>query len=144
LVRFWSRRWAAQIADRAENVHVQHVQVVEAVNAAVGTLDADTNVVAVAHQLGVDRSVASRMISAAVAAGYVRKEGSPADARRAIMRLTDRGRELLAASHRWQQETFDSLVAHWDEADQRRLADYLQRLTAEVIEALSAGQDRGT
>lgn len=140
LVRFWSRRWAARIADRAENVHVQHVQVVESVSAAAGAWDADTSVVAVAHQLGVDRSVASRMIGAAAVAGYVRREGSPTDARRMVIRLTDRGRELLDSSHRWQQETFDRMVAHWDEAEQRRLADYLQRLAAEVIDEPSAGQ----
>ncbi|SDN61819.1 MarR family winged helix-turn-helix transcriptional regulator [Allokutzneria albata] len=128
LVRFWSRRWAAEVAGRTdERVHVQHVQVVEAVS-----LTGDT--AGIAHQLGVDRSVASRMITEAVAAGYAVREASPVDARRVTVRLTDAGMELLDASHRWQQERFDSLVAHWEPGDRKRFADYLRRLAAEVVD----------
>lgn len=131
LVRFWSRRWAARVADRAEDVQVQHVQVVEAVSAAGGERAAVT-VPAVAHQLGVDRSVASRMIGEAAAAGYVRRDTAAGDARRVEIRMTRAGRTLLAAAHRWQQETYETLVAGWDEADRRRLAGYLGRLAREL------------
>ncbi|MCP3801682.1 MarR family winged helix-turn-helix transcriptional regulator [Allokutzneria sp. A3M-2-11 16] len=125
LVRFWSRRWAGEVAGHTDER--VYVQVVEAVS-----LTGDT--AGVAHQLGVDRSVASRMITEAVAAGYVAREASAVDARRVTVRLTDAGAELLDASHRWQQERFDSLVAHWEPADRKRFADYLHRLAAEVVD----------
>ncbi|MBV9844885.1 MAG: winged helix-turn-helix transcriptional regulator [Kutzneria sp.] len=133
LVRFWSRRWASQVVEHvAEHAHVQHVQVVEAVDAVTGSEGHDVTVAAVAHQLGVDRSVASRMIAEAVAAGYVLRKVSTADARRVEVRLTADGARLLAAAHRWQQERFDSLLADWDAADRRRFAQYLRRLATEV------------
>ncbi len=131
LVRFWSRRWAPQAAGRTGPDHVQHVQVVEAVHAAGG---ADVGVPAVAHQLGVDRSVASRMVGEAASAGYVRRRTSAADARRVEVALTEEGERLLAASHDWQQETFEDLVSGWSAADRRRLAGYLRRLAAEVVD----------
>ncbi|WP_344875289.1 hypothetical protein [Allokutzneria multivorans] len=62
------------------------------------------------------------------------REASEVDARRVAVKLTGAGRELLNASHRWQQERFDSLVAHWDLADRKRFADYLRRLADEVVE----------
>jgi DNA-binding MarR family transcriptional regulator len=140
LVRFWSRRWASQAAGHAaEQARVQHVQVVEAVNTQARGPDEQVSVVAVAHQLGVDRSVASRMITESASAGYVRRDTSAADARRVGVRLTDSGRDLLAASHRWQQQTFDDLVAGWDPADRRRLAQYLHRLAVEVVEEPHSG-----
>jgi DNA-binding MarR family transcriptional regulator len=135
LVRYWSRRWAPGVAARSPHeVHVQHVQVVTAVDAAVPTPGEDATVTAVARQLGVDRSVASRMISEAVSAGYLLRRTPAADARRVGIRLTRAGRQLLAAAHRWQQATFDRMVAGWPAADRRRLARYLHRLAAEVVD----------
>lgn len=136
LVRYWSRRWAARAADGAPEppggrVLVQHVQVVEAVDAA-GVAGA-AGVPAVADQLGVDRSVASRMIAEAESAGYVRREGAPGDGRRVLVRLTGDGRDLLGAARRWQQSQFDELVAGWPAADRRRLAGYLRRLAAGTL-----------
>lgn len=127
LVRYWSRRWART----EEDAHVQHILVVEAVDAVRGTAVTCPDV---AHQLGVDRSVASRMIAAAEASGYVDRRTCPADARRVTVTLTADGRALLAAAHAWQQSTFDALVAHWPAADRRRLARYLHRLASEVAD----------
>lgn len=121
LVRYWSRRWART----EEDPHVQHVLVVEAVDVA------DT-VPEVAAQLGVDRSVASRMLTASAEAGYVDRRASPSDARRVTLTLTPSGRDLLAAARAWQQSTFDALVAHWPDEDRRQLAAYLRRLASEA------------
>ncbi|MCP2165206.1 MarR family winged helix-turn-helix transcriptional regulator [Goodfellowiella coeruleoviolacea] len=111
---------------------VPNVLVVEAVHAA-GAHPGEVTVAEVAHQLGVDRSVASRMVAEAVNAGHVRRDASARDARRASLSLTGSGQALLHASHAYQEEVFAQLVAGWSGADQRRFAGYLRRLAAEVL-----------
>ncbi|OZM74630.1 MarR family transcriptional regulator [Amycolatopsis antarctica] len=135
LVRFWSRRWAPGVANgvRGEPENVQNVFVVEAVDGA--GHQAEVTVADIAHQLGLDRSVASRMVSIAVDAGYVRRGTSEVDARRASLALTETGQRFLADSHAFQQRTFDDMVAGWPEADRHSLARYLRRLATELIDA---------
>jgi DNA-binding MarR family transcriptional regulator len=138
LVRFWSRRWSNQAFTRSnpapddDRWRVQHIQVVEAVAAARRT-SAETTVTDVAEHLGLDHSGASRMVRDAVAAGYLAREGSAHDRRRVVVRLTNSGHELLAASHDWQRRCFDQLTATWNEHDRRQFAGYLQRLADETI-----------
>ena len=135
LVLFWSRRWAPCVANgvRGRTENVQNVFVVEAVHGA-AQRSSEVTVADIAHQLGLDRSVASRMITIAVEAGYVRRGTSGVDARRASLGLTEAGQRFLADSHDYQQRTFDELVARWPEDDRRRLAHYLRRLAHEVVD----------
>jgi DNA-binding MarR family transcriptional regulator len=125
LVRFWSRRWT-RTADVPR--HVQHIQILEAVAAMPG----DATVNAVAHQLGLDHSGASRMVRDAAAAGLLRREESEKDRRRTAIRLTRPGEELLASARQWQQQVFDDLTATWDEQDRARFAGYLRRIAGEL------------
>jgi DNA-binding MarR family transcriptional regulator len=137
LVRFWSRRWAADAARAGAGApdHVGHVLVLEAIDAA---LAAGSGAIGeVARQLGLDRSNASRMLAEAVAGGLVTKTASPHDARRTELGITAAGRELLAAARAWQDAAFARLVASWPPADARRLAGYLQRLAAESAGGIS-------
>jgi DNA-binding MarR family transcriptional regulator len=131
LVRFWSRRWALRTSEELTGRmrHVQHILVVEAVDAA-GPDEATVGVVA--HQLGLDHSGASRMVRDAVAAGYLVREESERDRRRVLLRTTPSGRDLLEGSRRWQREVFDELTATWDRRDRRRFAGYLRRLAEEI------------
>ena len=137
LVRFWSRRWASGVSGRpdADHAPVPHVLVVEAVDTVAGSApeEAEVTVADVAYQLGIDRSVASRMVADAQAAGLITRDASSRDARRARVRLTDAGLELLVAAHAWQQQQFDALVAGWDPADRDRLAAYVLRVAAQVL-----------
>jgi DNA-binding MarR family transcriptional regulator len=128
LVRFWSRRWAAGIT-QDEGGDVAHILVLEAVDAARDD-DRPAQIGAVAMELGLDRSNASRMIAATVAAGLVTRTVSPQDARRTELDLTPAGEDLLAAAHAWQEETFARLVADWPARDARRFAEYLVRLAS--------------
>ena len=142
LVRFWSRRWAADAARQVQRgagdaAHVGHVLVLEAIDAA-GARSAPGSAAAIADvavQLGLDRSNASRMLASAVAAGLVTKTTHPGDARRTELAITPAGRDLLAAARAWQDQVFARLVAGWPAADARRLAGYLQRLAAQSTEA---------
>jgi DNA-binding MarR family transcriptional regulator len=130
LVRFWSRRWAAGVTGDAGDVggagHIGHVLVLEAIDAAGRGGVAQIGDVAV--ELGLDRSNASRMLAAAVAAGLVTKTVSPQDARRTELAPTAAGVEMLAAARAWQEQTFRRLTADWPAADARRFASYLVRL----------------
>ena len=137
LVRFWSRRWAADAAraGAGDAAHVGHVLILEAIDAARAA--GSGAIGEVARQLGLDRSNASRMLAEAVAAGLVTKTASAEDARRTELGITPAGHELLAAARAWQDEAFARLVAGWPAADARRLAGYLKRLAAQSPESLS-------
>jgi DNA-binding MarR family transcriptional regulator len=130
LVRFWSRRWAPTTAANApgDTRHVQQVQVVEAIAAS----GAEVTVADVAYQLGLDRSVASRMVAEAIRSGHVDRGSSAADARRAHLTLTASGQAFLVAAHDFQQRMYEELVAGWDAADRERFGGYLRRLADEV------------
>ena len=140
LVRFWSRRWAAGAArDGAGDIgHVAHVLVLEAIDAA--SAGGSGAIGDVAAELGLDRSNASRMLAAAVAAGLVDKTTAPGDARRMQLRMTADGRSMLAAARAWQQEVFAQLVAGWPARDARRFAGYLERLAMESGKPSSEGE----
>ena len=142
LVRFWSRRWAADAArdGAGDAAQVGHVLVLEAIDAALAGGSAAIGDVAV--ELGLDRSNASRMLAAAVAAGLVVKTVSPRDARRTELTATASGRALLEAARAWQQETFAQLVAGWPAQDARRFAGYLHRLARQQLESSRQGDRR--
>ncbi len=133
VVRFWSRRWinrsSARLPEELRNV--QHIQVVEAVATATER-DGEPTVTAVAHQLGLDQSGASRMVRDATAAGFLARSESEVDRRRTALRLTARGERLLADARDWQRNVFAELTADWSADDRRRFAGYLQRLSAEL------------
>ncbi|WP_203898438.1 MarR family winged helix-turn-helix transcriptional regulator [Virgisporangium aliadipatigenens] len=132
LVRYWSRRWAPGVAAGTDSA-VQDILVVEAVAASAAGADIGERAVTVtdvAEQLGLDRSGASRLVSAAVAHGYVARAAAGGDARRAALTVTPAGAELLAAAHAWQDGVFAELTAGWKADDVRRLAGYLRRLAA--------------
>src|SRR5436309_11516549 len=89
LVRFWSRRWVnrASAGLTAEDRQVQHILAVEAVDT---TRDrpGGATIGAVAHQLGLDHSGASRIVRDATAAGHLERGQAEHDGRRAALRLT--------------------------------------------------------
>jgi DNA-binding MarR family transcriptional regulator len=142
LVRFWARRWAGRAAEElsGEQRHTQHIMVVEAVvtnahpagAAPVAGAPEVVTVSTVAHRLGLDHSGASRMVRDAVEAGYVARATSEHDRRRASLRLTESGRELLEGARQWQRQAFEELTASWAEQDRRQFASYLQRLADDV------------
>lgn len=125
LVRFWSRRWTGA-GQAVELAHARDVMVTEAVASLGGREGATVN--AVANELGIDQSGASRFIAQAVQRGYLRKDASRDDARQRVLHVTPTGDELLQAAHAWQEAVFADLTAGWPEQDVRQLQEYLQRL----------------
>ena len=125
LVRFWSRRWTGA-GQAVELEHARDVMVTEAV-ASLSQRDGAT-VNAVANELGIDQSGASRFIAQAVQRGYLRKAPARQDARQRALHVTPAGTALLHAAHAWQEAVFADLTADWLEQDVRHLQSYLERL----------------
>jgi DNA-binding MarR family transcriptional regulator len=137
LVRHWARQWAPDVVQRFDaqappTWTAPNLFVIQAVDGVVGD---EVTVADVAHQLGIDRSVASRMVAEAVRDGFVRRETSTRDARRAALTITKEAKEFLRASQVYQRQAFDELVEDWPNEDRERFANYLTRLADEVLQA---------
>ena len=135
LVRHWARQWAPDVVERfaagaPPSWTVPNLFVIQAID---GTAGDEVTVADVARQLGIDRSVASRMVAEAAREGFVVRSTSTRDARRAVLTLTDVAKEFLAASQAHQRQTFEALVGHWPREDRERFAGYLSRLADEVL-----------
>jgi DNA-binding MarR family transcriptional regulator len=95
----------------------------------------------VGERLAVDPSRASRLVAAAVKAGYVERVASQADGRRIHLRLTAAGLELADAGHRTRQRHFDRAMAGWSADERREFARLLTRF-ADGMDRLAASESR--
>ncbi|GIF47847.1 winged helix DNA-binding protein [Asanoa ferruginea] len=68
-----------------------------------------TTAVELGRRLGVSKQAAGKTLDGLERLGYVERATDPADARRKLVRLTDRGVDMLARSAR----IFDELRAEW-------------------------------
>ncbi|WP_350277280.1 MarR family winged helix-turn-helix transcriptional regulator [Kribbella sp. HUAS MG21] len=119
-VRHWSRRTAPDVAEQGRLVLVtESVYAVSARGAA--------TINAIAHEIGIDQSGASRLVKDAVAAGYLELRPAEADARRREVRVTAAGLLLLEQAHKWQEEVFTRLTTGWSE---RRRTQFRRDLLA--------------
>ena len=114
-VRHWSRRSTAGDNFVAEQGRL--ILAPEAVAALVGRGEPAT-VNAVADEIGIDQSGASRLIKSAVDAGYLMLTTTPSDGRSREVAVTPSGRTLLRQAHAWQERVFDELTEGWSQ--QRR------------------------
>jgi DNA-binding MarR family transcriptional regulator len=117
LVRHWSRR--PPLGDPGVE-QGRLVLVSEAVHS-LSRRGVSATVNAVAHEIGIDQSGASRLIKSATAAGYLVMAASAADGRRREASLTPAGGSMLDQAHHWQEEIFDRLTAGWSEKRRRDL-----------------------
>ena len=114
-VRHWSRRSLAG-SDVAEQGRL--VVVTEAVHS-LGRRRVPATVNAVADEIGIDQSGASRLVTSATAAGYLTMAASETDRRVRQATVTATGAEMLGQAHHWQEQVFDRLTRSWSD-DQRR------------------------
>lgn len=88
-----------------------------------------TTAVELGRRLGVSKQAAGKTIDTLVRLGYVKRIADPHDARRKIVRLTDRGDDFLARSY-W---IFESVRADWEHElgveRLNQLEDALRRIT---------------
>lgn len=121
-VRHWSRRsFAADTCGEQGRL----VLVCEAVYA-LSLRRTPATVNAIAQEVGIDQSGASRLIKSATSAGYLVMAPSAADGRRREASLTSEGRSMLNQAHRWQEEVFDEMTSAWTNKKRR---DFQQAMT---------------
>ena len=98
---------------------------------------------AVAEQLSVDLSVASRQVAALALAGYVEREPDPDDRRATRIHLTAAGTRVLRDSHRRMVSTAETALAQWSAEDVTDLAAQLERLREDfaVVASLPIQKD---
>lgn len=122
-VRHWSRR-PPEVAERGRLVAL--VEAVEALERG----GSPATITALAREIGIDQSGASRLVRAAADAGHLDLTPADHDGRVRVVRLRESGRGLLAAAHAWQEEVFDRLTADWG-AERRR---EFQRSMTELVD----------
>jgi DNA-binding MarR family transcriptional regulator len=122
-VRHWSRRSATGDPGVAEQGRL--VLVSEAVHS-LAERGVPATVNAIAYEIGIDQSGASRLVKSATAAGHLAMAASAADGRQREVSLTPEGRAMLAQAHRWQEQVFDELTEGWSE---KRRRDFQQAMT---------------
>ncbi|WP_416385377.1 MarR family winged helix-turn-helix transcriptional regulator [Streptomyces sp. NRRL B-1677] len=98
---------------------------------------------AVARHLGVDPSVASRMVSDCISAGYLIRAASQQDGRRTVLNLSPEGRELMARFTRHQRSAFECITADWTEHERLEFARLMLKYVAsqDTLRHRPAAQD---
>ncbi|MFD5936396.1 MarR family winged helix-turn-helix transcriptional regulator [Streptomyces sp. NPDC060333] len=93
----------------------------------------------VAELLAVDPSVASRMVTDNIKAGYLVRGASQQDGRRSVLHLSPAGRELMERFRRHQRSAFEYITADWPEGERLDFA----RLMLKYVDSLDDLRQRG-
>ncbi|MGI5486657.1 MarR family winged helix-turn-helix transcriptional regulator [Microtetraspora malaysiensis] len=93
----------------------------------------------VAAALGVDQPRASKLVTAAVEAGLIRREADQADGRRSLLVRTSEGVEASERIHEFRRGVIERAVSSWSGADRADLARLLARFMADFTSVTSEG-----
>ena len=121
-------------------VERSRILVVQAIEVGPSAPDEEVTVGTVAERLGVDPSTASRLVAEALRDGYLARDASPADARRARLALTDAGRALAGDARRYQRAVFERVTRDWTEQERHEFA----RLFVRFADAVARAHDEGS
>jgi len=97
---------------------------------AVDEADGELTVGGLAEQLTVDASVASRMVSDGIAAGYLVRAAAQHDGRRTVLQLTSEGAAARDRFRAQQREAFELITADWPRVERLELVRLLLKYTA--------------
>ncbi len=106
------------------------VEVVDAIDEAARSEADGVSVATVAERLVVDPSQASRLVAEAVRTGLVERLASQADGRRSLLRLTDSGTALIAATRQAKRRLLRAQIDDWSDVEVAAFADLLGRFSA--------------
>ncbi|MGW7099987.1 MarR family winged helix-turn-helix transcriptional regulator [Streptomyces sp. NPDC054838] len=101
---------------------------------ATGQPDREITVGGVAELLGVDPSVASRMVSDNIKAGYLVRGASQHDGRRTVLHLSEAGHELMARFRRHQRSAYEYITADWSEDERLDFARLMLKYAGALAE----------
>ncbi|MFI6867495.1 MarR family winged helix-turn-helix transcriptional regulator [Nocardia sp. NPDC050406] len=100
--------------------------------------DSEVTVGMVAEILGVDPSVASRMVSDNIKAGYLLRAASQQDGRRTVLKLSPEGVALMERFRKHQRDAYDYITAEWEPGEAVEFA----RLMLKYVDSLAGLKDR--
>lgn len=83
----------------------------------------------VADALRVDQPRASRLVTAAVEAGWVRRGADQTDGRRAPLAVTPAGRVALDQAHALRRSVVERVTVDWSEGERAEFARLFARFT---------------
>ncbi|MFJ9630111.1 MarR family winged helix-turn-helix transcriptional regulator [Streptomyces sp. NPDC091280] len=95
----------------------------------------------VGERLAVDPSVASRMVSDCITAGYLIRAASQSDGRRTILQLTPEGLEMLARFRSHQRAAFERITEDWPRQERLEFARLLIKYVDSVAELRSEADE---
>jgi DNA-binding MarR family transcriptional regulator len=124
------RRRLSDAVTKELDVDLQHVGVVDAIEEGPRPGTDQVNVGDVAERLAIDPSRASRIVAAAVKAGYISRVASQTDGRRIGLELTQSGRELVEAVHGIRRSFLERRMRGWTIEERRQFARLLTKFTA--------------
>ncbi len=101
---------------------------------AVHQAEGDLTVSDAAAWLCVDASTASRMIEAAVAAGFLERRRSEHDRRRSVVTLTRSGSQMLDRVRATRHRLLAELTDDWSEGDIEMFTELMERLAGRVAD----------
>ncbi|GAA4712116.1 MarR family winged helix-turn-helix transcriptional regulator [Phytohabitans rumicis] len=96
--------------------------------------DGEVTVGVVAERLAVDPSVASRMVTDCIGAGYLVRAASQRDGRRTVLRLSPEGAATLERFRQHQRVAFEYITRDWPEQERLEFA----RLLLKYVDAIDA------
>lgn len=136
LRRSMTRRTLGKRAARelGHPIHPSQFSVVDAIEEGQESPDQEVTVNVIAERLGADPSRASRLVAEAVRAGLVVRVASQVDGRRIQLALTDAGRDLAQAAHRFRRDFFARLMQDWSEEERREFARLLTKFADALAE----------
>lgn len=97
-----------------------------------GMDDGGTRLVVLADRARIAKQTALALVDRLVAAGYVERVADPEDGRARLVRLTDRGRDILPVARAEEQRIDEEWAAHLGPARMRELRAALQDLRTVV------------
>lgn len=116
----------------APGLDLSHLDVIEAVRRIAA--EGEVTIGAVADMMRVDPSRSSRLIAELVQGGFLVRSVSQADARRAVVELTDKARHYFREVEGVKREFIHSIVADWSAEDISNFA----RLYLQFVDAFEA------
>lgn len=122
----------------APGLELSHLDVIEAVRRI--SAEGEVTVGSVAEMLRVDPSRSSRLISELVQGGFLIRSISQADARRAVVELTDKARRYFREAEAIKLDLLNAIVAEWSPEDIRAFGRLYLRFVGE-FEAMAKSMD---
>lgn len=137
LRRLWAKphlvRKLRETCEQGERpIQMSNLMVIHVVSRLTDETDEDVTVGAVAERLDIDPSTASRLVGHAIDAGFITREPSSRDARRAHLGLTGAGRRVKETTDQFRLRFIADLVADWPSTDRAEFARLLRRFTDAV------------